>query len=64
MRLPYHRLREVSVVAGVDPRSVKAVLAGRKVRPLTAERIRRALTELGLDQAAQAEQPAQPVAGK
>jgi hypothetical protein len=46
--LPAHLLREVSVAAPADPRSVSRVLLGERVAPLVRERILRALEARGL----------------
>jgi hypothetical protein len=49
-RLPAHQERAVSVAAGVDPRTVRKVLAGLPVRSgLVRERIEKALRDLGID---------------
>jgi hypothetical protein len=47
-RLPEHQTRIVAVEAGADPRSVRKVLAGEPVRPLTAARVVQALKRLDL----------------
>jgi hypothetical protein len=41
-------LRRVAVESSTDPRTVAAFLAGRDVRPLSRERIERALKKLGM----------------
>jgi hypothetical protein len=41
--------RKVAVHSGADPRTVKRVVAGEKVNPLTRERIVAAMKDLGLD---------------
>jgi len=46
-KLAAHEIRELCVLASVDPRTVAKALAGEKVRPLPLERIRRALAEAG-----------------
>lgn len=45
-RLGMAALREISVAAGCDPRSVSKWLQGETLRPLVAERIQRAVAEL------------------
>jgi len=47
-RLPAHKLRAVAVKAQVDPRTVRRVLAGRPTREICAERVRGAISDLGL----------------
>lgn len=47
-RLSPHAERALAVAAGVDPRTVRAFLAGRKQHSTTAARIERALRELNL----------------
>jgi hypothetical protein len=47
--LPAHLLRKCSVLAPADPRSIRKLLRGERLAPMTAERIRRALRELGLE---------------
>lgn len=44
-----HEARRIAVEAKVDPRSVRRVVRGESVRPLTAERVIAALRALGLD---------------
>ena len=46
--LAAHLVRKVSVEAPADPRSIRKLLRGEPLSPMTAERIRRALAELGL----------------
>ena len=48
MKLHLHQLRQVSVAASCDPRSVGNYVAGKTLRPLLAERIEVALRECGL----------------
>lgn len=47
--LDAHALRQVAVEAMVDPRTVARLLAGGEVRPLSAQRIRAALSRLGFE---------------
>ena len=42
-----HQEREVAVIAGCDPRSVRAHLTGKSQRSTTAARIEDALAKLG-----------------
>jgi len=42
-----HAIRCIAVEAECDPRSVRHYLDGSTIRPMTAERIRRALKVLG-----------------
>jgi ribosome maturation protein Sdo1 len=51
-RVPSHKVREIAVRSSTDERTVRKVLDGREVRPMPAERIRRALEELGIAGAA------------
>jgi len=46
--LAAHLVRKVSVEAPADPRSIRKLLLGEPLSPMTAERIRRALDQLGL----------------
>jgi hypothetical protein len=46
--LAAHLVRKVSVAAPADPRSIRKLLRGEPLSPMTAERIRRALEDLGL----------------
>ncbi len=48
-KLTAHEIRQVSVTAACDPRSVVALVEGRATRALTRLRIVRALRELGLE---------------
>lgn len=48
MTLTPHQLREVAVRAGVDPRTVRAFLDGRRQRSTAASRVADALRDLGL----------------
>lgn len=41
-------LRAIAVRASCDPRTVRAVLMGERVRPMTHARIRSALLEMGI----------------
>jgi hypothetical protein len=50
-----HILRAVAVDAEVDPRTVQRLLRGDRVLPLTAQRIRRALANRGLEHLVPAE---------
>jgi len=43
-----HDARRVGVMAGTDPRTVLAYLAGRPMRSTTAARVREALRALGI----------------
>lgn len=43
--LTAHEVRKVAVLSETDPRTVRRVLAGRAVRPLSRARIERALVE-------------------
>lgn len=47
-RLTPHHEREVAVLAGVDPRTVRAYLDGRPQHSTTAARIARAIADLRL----------------
>lgn len=47
-RMQAHRLRELAVAAGVDPRSVARALRGEVLRPLTLLRIEPVLRAAGL----------------
>jgi len=47
-RLPISIVRELSVAASADPRSVQRVLRGERVRGMADGRIRRALAVRGL----------------
>lgn len=46
--LAAHLVRKVCVEAPADPRSVRKLLLGEPLSPMTADRIRRALIEQGL----------------
>jgi len=46
--LPTHKLREIAARAGADERTVRKLLLGERVMPMPAERIRRAMAELGI----------------
>lgn len=46
-KLSIHEERRVAVVAGVDPRSVRAFIAGRSMRSTTASRVEQALRDTG-----------------
>jgi hypothetical protein len=47
--LPAHVLREISVKASVDPRSVRAFLEEKPQKSMVRSRIEQALSALGLD---------------
>lgn len=47
-KLPASLLRKASVLAPADPRSIRKLLRGEPLAPMTAERIVRALREMGL----------------
>ena len=47
-KLEAHEVNRIATIASVDPRTVLKFSAGEKVRPLAAERIRRALAAAGL----------------
>lgn len=47
--LAAHLVRKVSVLAPADPRSIRRLLLGEPLAPMTEERIRRALREIGLE---------------
>ena len=47
-KLEAHEVNRIATVASVDPRTVLKFSAGEKVRPLAAERIRKALAAAGL----------------
>lgn len=46
--LPPHQLRELAVAAMVDPKTVARVIAGQATRPITRQRVVRALLDRGL----------------
>ena len=48
-RLDAHAVRRVAVAALCDPKSVLKFLAGGRLRPTVALRVRRALKRLGLN---------------
>jgi hypothetical protein len=52
-----HEIREISVRACADPRSVIAILAGKRVRSSCALRIRRAIKDFGREDLLPKEQP-------
>ncbi len=45
-KYPAHVIRALSVEAGCEPRTVVRHLAGERVQPMNAERIRKALANL------------------
>lgn len=47
-KLEAHEVNRIATIASVDPRTVLKFSAGEKVRPLAAERIRKALAAAGL----------------
>lgn len=47
-RIPASTLRELAVAASADPRTVRRVLLGERVRGMADDRIRRALVERGM----------------
>jgi hypothetical protein len=56
--LSAHVIREISVKACVDPRSVRAYLEAKPQRSTVLARIEQALAALGLDQRGRTLQPA------
>ena len=52
--LAAHLVRKVAVEAPADPRSIRKLLLGQPLSPMTADRIWRALRTLGLDHLAPA----------
>jgi len=55
-----HQVRQVAVDATCDPRSVEKYLAGKTLKPMTRERIEKALRALGLGDLVQSEGPKVP----
>lgn len=49
VKTPRSDVARIAAEAGVDPRTVASLLAGKKVRPTIAERIRLAADKLGID---------------
>ena len=46
-KLAAHEIRELSILASCDPRTIVKALSGERVRPLPLDRIRRALADAG-----------------
>jgi hypothetical protein len=46
--IPAGQLRRIAVDADADPRSVRAVLRGRRLRGMVDDRVRRALQDHGI----------------
>jgi len=46
-KLPAHTLRDISVKAGVDPRTVARVVAGKPTKGMQRERVEAALRSAG-----------------
>lgn len=52
-----HQVRQVAVDATCDPRSVEKYLSGGSLKPMTKERIEKALITLGLGDLVQSAAP-------
>lgn len=56
-KYPAHIIRRIAVTAECDPRTVEAHLAGKRVQPMIADRISRAVARHARAVAAQSDRP-------